>query len=729
MVRPALAYVALGLALWPLPVFGLLHAEAAAIVAAFSFFVAGWSGLAAFARGEPLARVARRQLALLAVPLAMLTATLLWRPNCGYGLGLALFALFVPPSVLLGLASADVLHAFSVRRQRLWLTLGGLVVLVVPTVVTLKLHPQLFVYNVLYGGVLGPIYDAELALRPGLAAHRAVAVLWAVGGFALARWRRGEGRGRPLALVSVIAVVLVAAYALSTPLGFTQSESNLRRALPGRIEAGGAVLHYDPTATPLARARAIADEMEYRSAQVERALGVAPEATVHVYLYPDAGTKAALIGSRETSVVPVWLGSPQVHLLAERADGDLGHELVHVVAREFASPITGATWKIGLVEGLAVALEPPEGLPVPEQQVAVAMTLAPEDGGIGDPGAAVRAAMDPLGFWGGRAGAAYSTTGAFVAWLLAERGAAPVRAVYGGASWEAAYGEPLASLTREWTAHMRSVEVSPEAVAYTTWRFGQPSLFEVACPHHVPRWHRLFREGADAWDRGDLATALARFEAGAREPLADSTTALLVRTQLESARMLAGSPEASVRRLGALVARDTAGLSAPRLGLARALQLSRAAGADSAYALAVDALPPYSVQALALTALESQLSPLTLRTLLLPRADSLATVRAADVLAASGEAGAVFGALLRSEAGDPLGAWRLFQQPGDWAARLDPALTLVGARLAYAAGDLAASGRLALAAEEGFSARGQQDAARVAQDLRGRVRWGRRTAR
>ncbi len=742
-LRPALAYAVVGLALWPLPVFGILHAEASAILAATAFFVAGWSGIAAFARGETLARAARRHVALLAVPLAMLTVTLLWRPNCGYALGLGLFATFVPPSALLGLAVADVLGAFGVRRQRLWLTLGGVAAMLVPTVLVLKLNPQLFVYNVIYGGVLGPIYDAELALRPGLAAHRAVAVLWVVAAILLARWRRGEAAAwAPLALGSLLAI----SYASSTALGFTQSEAGLRRALPARMEAGAAVLHYDPAAMPLARARAIADEAEYRAAQIEAVLGAAPEDTVHVYLYPDEDAKAALIGSRQTSVVPVWLRTPQVHLLADRADGDLGHEMVHVAAREFASPITGATWKIGLVEGLAVALEPAEGLPTPEQQVVASLSLPPEAGGIADPAAAVEGAMDPLGFWGGRAGAAYSTTGAFVTWLLAERGAAPIREVYRGASWQDAYGEPLATLTARWAAHLDTLQTSPEAVAYATWRFGQPSLFEVACPHHVPRWRRYARDGAEAWERGDLAAALVAWEASARSPFSDSTAAVLARAPLETARMLSPEPlaaQASAERLGALVARDTLALAPLRLAHARALRLAPEASGEQAsggqasgdtsvsgraFAAAIDAVPPYSVRARALTALEARLSPEALRTLLLPRADSLASVRAADALAASGDAGLVFAALLRADAGDARGAWVAFADVSDSLAQ-DPPLALTGARLAYAAGNLRAAARLAETASRGFAARSQTDAQRVADDLSARVRWRRRTAR
>ncbi|HEX9952412.1 MAG TPA: hypothetical protein VGB53_11630, partial [Rubricoccaceae bacterium] len=80
-LAPALAYAVAVALLWPVPVFGVLHAESSAVVAAVAFFVSALAGVGAFRRGEGAARVAGRSVALLAVPLAGLTLSLLWRPN------------------------------------------------------------------------------------------------------------------------------------------------------------------------------------------------------------------------------------------------------------------------------------------------------------------------------------------------------------------------------------------------------------------------------------------------------------------------------------------------------------------------------------------------------------------------------------------------------------------------------------------------------------------------
>ena len=505
--------------LWPVPVFGVLHAESSAVLAGVGCVVAALTSAGAFGRGEGLRAVARVQLGALAVPLGLMTASLAWRPNCGYLQGLGLFLTLAPPSVLFGLGAAWAVTGWRVRWPRATLAVGLAAVAVGGTLWSLLLHPQLFVYNPVFGGVLGPIYDQELALRPGLWASAARTVLWAVALVALGAWRRtGDRRAARLGIVTALA--LAASVAGAGRLGIVQTRGGLQRELSARVDLGDVVLHLDPETSPAERRR-LAQEALYRFETLAEALGVRPPVPVDVYLYPDAETKAALIGSRETSVVPVWLPTPQVHMLADQVPASLGHEMVHVLAREFGAPVVRASPAVGLVEGLAVALEPADGLPSPAAQVRAGLALAdagvPADaGGVPDPAAAVRATMSPGGFWTSRAGLAYTANGAFARWLLDTRGAAPLRRAYRSGRFGPAYGASLAALADEWAAGLARQPVDPEAVAVARWRFSRPSLFEVRCPHHVPAAVRLAREGREAWEDGHPATAAAGFEAAVR---------------------------------------------------------------------------------------------------------------------------------------------------------------------------------------------------------------------
>ncbi|MGB3544305.1 MAG: hypothetical protein WBA11_15405, partial [Rubrivirga sp.] len=381
-----------------MPVFGLLHAESSAVVAGVGCVLAALTTGRAL-QELPTSRVARIQLGALAVPLAMLTATLAWRPNCGYGLGLVLFATMVPPSVLFGLSVGAVTAGWP--RPRVAAVGIVLAVAVGGVLLDLRFHPQLFTYSHVFGGVLGPIYDEELAVRPGLFAAKAQTLLWAVALLSSFAWRRS--RAQAPKLVGVVAIAgLALSYLASQPLGITQTQSGLEDVLSARVDLGRVVVHLDPETTPAQRV-ALADEVLFRFETLASDLEVVPDDTVDVYLYPDADTKARLIGSRTTSVVPVWLRTPQIHMLADQLPRSFAHEMVHVLAREFGMPIIGASPAIGLVEGLAVALEPPDGWPSP---TALVVAGAAASDAVSDPGEAVRATMSPTGFWTSRAGVA-----------------------------------------------------------------------------------------------------------------------------------------------------------------------------------------------------------------------------------------------------------------------------------------------------------------------------------
>ena len=479
------------------------------------------------------------------------------------------------------------------------------------------------------------------------------------------------------------------------------------------------MLHLDP-ATPSAEARRLADEARYRFAQVTGRLGMAPREPVDVYLYPDPDTKAVLIGSRRTSVVPVWLPTPQVHMLADEVPASLAHELVHVVAREFGAPVLRASPAIGLVEGLAVALEPPDGLPAPAALVVAGRALDGDAGGLSeDPAAVVAGVMSPGGFWTSRAGVAYTASGAFTAWLLDTRGPDPLREAYRTGDFEGAYGEDLDTLATAWSGTLAHRPVDPEALAVAAWLFRRPSLFEVPCPHHVPMHVRHERAGWLALDEGRDRDALAAFDAAlAAEPLAASA--------------LAGRVQA-LARLGRRPARadaDRAARAADSLGSALALRVLgdvrrlRGGSASAAYAAARDSLSAVDAVGRLLLARRAGWSPATLAAVLAAPPDSVPPRVEAEA--------PVVAALRWAQTDRPAQALRVAESWDDTLlAGLDPAaareggavLDLLRAQIAYRAGAVGAARRRARRAAAAFRESGPRSLAPVAEDWAARAAW------
>lgn len=731
----AAVYTVLGLALWPVPVLGLVHVESAALVAGVATIASALATVSSVRERRPvealpggwggLLGLVFRAWGLLLIPLVLLSVTLLWRPNCAYLAGAGFFLLFTLPSAALGVAVANLAISAGVKRPRLWIFLwwGG-VVMVVPLLV-LKTHPQFFVYSVAFGGVLGPIYDEELALRPGLFAHRAVTVGWALWATATAVWCRG-GLGRAGRLVwGGLTLGIGVSYLFSVQFGITQSEANLARSLGASRVSEGFVLHYRPGSVPEARLREIETVQQYRLARLKAELGVSPRETIHVFLYPSEEEKGYLTGARRTSIAPVWLARPQLHLLEESFEHTFGHELAHVVAREFGVPVLGASWSVGLVEGVAVAMEPPDGLPPPQEQVAASVQAR---GVMADPAAAVATVMDPIRFWTSRAGVAYTGTGAFIRYLLDRYGAASLREVYRTADFEAVYGRSLSVLTREWAQTLNEVPVTPSAKALAAWRFGQPSLFEVRCPHHVPHWRRHAREARAAWSDERVEVARDRWA----EALRKAPTQDAVRVRWGAVALAGGTSPSAVL--------DS--LAAPRDSLEEAgrlrvlgdahLLLGDRGRARELYAQAAAALPPYATLGAALTRLRGELSPRALRVVLAPSETAEMQVRQARRLGMEDPTQAVFSAALWSRAsqyGQALNA--LHRGRTIWAELPSAEAAAVRAwkaQLAVRAGVMSVAEQEARTVEAAARAAGQTGRALLMQDVRTRAAWERARA-
>ncbi|MEP0546113.1 MAG: tetratricopeptide repeat protein [Rhodothermales bacterium] len=766
--RPTLlvagVYALLCFALWPVPLLGLLHVESSAVVAGVGFFASGLAALALFRRGHGLWAALGRMEALLVVPWALLTLSLLWRPNCGYGQGSLLFVVFAVPSVAFAVALAFAIDATRRTWQRTAFVVVGLAVALVPVLYDLGLHPQFYTYNHVWGGVLGPIYDEELAVRPGLFWFRGLTLLWVTalvllglrakerragrarmegeerregveGEESRARTRRDDAAPsapKPLnpqtptltsALLAVV-VLIGTAYLFSARLGFNTPGWLIREQLGGHLATERFDIYYDPTSLSPGELQVIADAHAYRYHALREALGVDVPERIATYLYPDAATKAALTGAGLTSVAPVWLPRPQMHLLTARFDDTFAHELVHVFSREFGLPVLRASLAVGLVEGLAVALEPPEGLPGPDERVAAAARYRDAAGTLVGPlGEAVASRLSPLGFWTGRGAVSYTTAGSFVRYLYATRGAEPLRAVYATGDFERAYGVPLDTLAAEWEAAVMAAPPDAEAEALVARVFTRPSLFERRCPHYVEPWKRAYRAGLAAFAAGEPDEAAVHFEAA----LADAPAQPAVLSTWGWLALARGETQPVIERLHAAIteADTTGGASADaalwgRLGDAFALE-GRRAEADSAYAQALTATPPYQRSARALLQTRARLDAEALGVLL---GTEPAAERAERLAERNDPAAHLLAARLWAEAGD-YGAARaaLEAVPPRAVPEAEAERWVWLAQYAHLLGDRRDAIAFAARAAEAYDAQGAVHAAAQQRDRADALRW------
>ena len=431
------------------------------------------------------------------------------------------------------------------RRRRLWAVLFAVVgplASILVSVGRFYTSPMIFAYDPFVGYFSGTLYDTLIDFS-GLLSYRAgsAATLFAIVVLALHLGREeGEGRrrvrlrgiGHPaLALAGALAACAgLLANALGNRLGHWQTSATIAATLGARTEGARCSVVHARSLRP-ADAERFARDCDAHVAVLERWFGAEGPPRITAFLFESSAQKGALMGAADTFIAKPWRREVYVQA-AGYPHPVIGHELVHVIAGSFghgpfriAGGLGGLLPDPGVIEGVAVAAEPPEGDLLPRE-----WAKAMKDLGL-------LPRLDRLftiGFLGENAGVAYTVSGAFVGWIHDRFGADAMRAWYGGRSLPEATGVSWADLERRWHDELDQ-QVLPEAAQATAKaRFDRPAIFGRRCPHVVDgcraRADRL-RNG------GDYEGAVAAFEdVLALDPHDDGTRVAIARTRERQGR-------------------------------------------------------------------------------------------------------------------------------------------------------------------------------------------------
>jgi hypothetical protein len=355
--------------------------------------------------------------------------------------------------------------------------------------------PAAFALDHLLGVFPGPLYDERLLVDARLVLFRLSTAALALAVGAGATWlaaRRGAGdpaRGPALWLALGLAGWGAARTALRVEV-LDGDRAAIVRALGGRLDGPTCTVIF-PSEKPAAAARALLDDCEFDAHDIAGSLGLAAPPHVTVLVHRSDEEKRRHVGAAATSFTKPWLGEIQ---LTDAAGPQpvLRHELVHAVAAALEPgwlgvPARHGAWiPMGLVEGLAVALELPRGAWTLHQWARASRDL----GFLPD----VAAAVDPTSFWTVAPARAYGAAGSFIAFLLERHGAARVAALYRTGDFRGALGEPIEAAVAEWQAFLGRQPVPIGLRNAAQARYVRPAVFAIPCAREVAEleaeaWH------------------------------------------------------------------------------------------------------------------------------------------------------------------------------------------------------------------------------------------------
>ena len=531
---------ALGIGLGWVPLFGVLGFELATAAALFAAAL-GLDLGAALARAlarmpaggvERAAYAGRTMLrstlaagglavGVMVIPAAIAAVRGIWQPTCDWGFGIE--AYLAMPIVTAALAGA-VGHAVGVvcgPRRFVGAAVAQLPFVIVALAALWRFYsePPVFSYNAVLGYFSGNLYDENIQLRWPLVWSRLEDLGWVAALVALVAfrldvprhrigWRRARPAGRRIAALAIAAGCAAGASALHVnagALGYAVDAEDIAEVLAGRIETPHFIIHYAHTPEIDADIALIARDHEFRYAEVVAQLGVAPAGKLRSFYFADRTQKARWFGAYGVEMAKPW--RREIYLDHRGfPHPSLRHEIAHAVASAFGDPIFGVATRHGvfinpgLIEGLAVAIDWPATYdrPTPHEAVRALQLLGLEPS---------LAQLLSLQFVSVSSARGYTTAGSFLRFLLDSHGAAKLRALYrSGGDFEAAYGEPLATLEAAWRQMLATIELPPASVEAQRERFRGGSVFARPCPHAIAaRRDRALR----AYGAGDRSGAIA----------------------------------------------------------------------------------------------------------------------------------------------------------------------------------------------------------------------------
>jgi hypothetical protein len=430
---------------------------------------------------------------LLLIPLAVISLNAFAVKNCAFGRGLLYYLLLTEGAMVFAVSLALVTGV--IFRHGITVFIAATAGILAHILFVTVTQPQLFAFNFILGYFPGITYDEALSDLNQLILYREFTLIASLMMFALfivlvSAFRtvdpirtnlgvlkeRFSSDKRLWSVIFLCASVIGTGHFFRAELGFEYSEEDIRNALGRRSESEHFVVYYNDEDHTAREIQVLKAESEFHYRTVREFLGVHEnQKKISVYLYPTAEWKQRYIGTFNTNIAKPW--KEEIHLTTATFASTFRHELVHILAAEFGIPLIGASTRMGLNEGLAVAADWDEGLFTPHEYAAALL----REGALDD----TERLFSVTGFAARSSSYAYLVSGSFSRYLIERFGMDRFRRVFPNGNFVSAFGETLESLVRDWKASLRSIDASSIPSETVRTLFFQPSIFYKTCAREV----------------------------------------------------------------------------------------------------------------------------------------------------------------------------------------------------------------------------------------------------
>lgn len=403
---------------------------------------------------------------LLLIPLITVFVFALKYGVCGFLSGCEWYVLL--PCVTTVFAVCSSLWATSNHKAgwRLWFfAFFPAILFSILTILDLWIDPQISFYHPVLGYFPGPVYDEWIPKFASLWTYRIWVLCFSFwiaffGSFSTKTWKRGG--------------ILLIVFLFREPLGWHYSHHYIQKGLGGFIETQYSKIYYPKSMLILSSE--FGQKIDATILNLSQNLQLEPPTEkIRIYVYPNPYLKKKWIGTQYTLI-----GNPiqkSLHLLSMKVDPITIHELSHVVAAPMGIPIFHISPKIGLLEGLATAIQKTEmGINVHEWAKTMLLNNDLPD---------IEKSLGAFSFWKENPTKVYYACGSFVDFLIQTEGIEKFKQVYRGKSFQNVYQKPTSNLIRDWHLFLEQVNVTDEKQKNARVFLEEKPFYKKKCVHEV----------------------------------------------------------------------------------------------------------------------------------------------------------------------------------------------------------------------------------------------------
>ncbi len=470
---------------------------------------------------------------LLLLPLLVVSIAAFWLRNCDWLFGLKCFVLMPVLSAGVGAGIGVLAGILTGTRKKGYRALPFLVLFagVMISLAHFYNAPAVFSYNAFAGYIPGNLYDEGIDLRAPFfwarlfhftllfAAASTAACFLDVATLRVLRSPRPRSNRRAPALCALLSFGLaLSLFWHSGSLGFSVSKNEVQEALPGLYESDHFVIHYAADPQIADEIETIADDHEFRRAQLVRDMGVDPSGKIHSYYFANVDQKQALMGARNVYMAKPW--RHEIYMNYQPFPHQvLRHEIAHVLAGSFGDSIFEVSagtllgvpvfFNVGMIEGTAVAADWPDHFDkplTPHQSVKAMHEL--------DMVPPVHRLFS-TGFLAFSSARSYTVAGSYLRFLIDQHGMAKVRLLYqNGGDFADVYGVEQSALTAQWRELIAATVLPEGAAEVIRERFRRRGILSRPCPHAIARARQKIWQDAAI---GDYQSAIRRARSVCRD--------------------------------------------------------------------------------------------------------------------------------------------------------------------------------------------------------------------